>query len=154
MTKQCPWAANKNRTRIKHLVLCLQICAAFFYIQPAFAQPDGDFDKASQSDSEMKAFVTSSTYGVLAGALVGAATLAFTENPSDHLRNVAKGASLGLYAGILLGVYVVYLVPGQMEEQRRKEEEQLGVKNFRILPDVQIAETGDATFGINSSLSF
>jgi hypothetical protein len=56
-------------------------------------------------------FIMSATYGVLAGTLVGAATLAFTDKPGDNLRNIARGASYGLYAGILLGLYVVYGVP-------------------------------------------
>lgn len=64
----------------------------------------------------MKEFVRSCTYGVLAGTLVGAATLAFTEQPGENINRVARGASLGLYAGILLGIYVVYIVPGQVNE--------------------------------------
>jgi hypothetical protein len=56
-------------------------------------------------------FVLSCTYGVLAGTLVGAASLAFSDKPGDNLNKVARGASLGLYAGILLGLYVVYGVP-------------------------------------------
>lgn len=58
----------------------------------------------------------SAAYGVLAGTLVGAATLAFTDHPGDNLKNIARGASLGLYAGILLGLYVVYVVPGEGDE--------------------------------------
>jgi hypothetical protein len=57
-------------------------------------------------------FIMSCTYGVMAGTLVGAASLAFTKKPSENLQKVARGASLGLYTGILLGVYVVYIVPG------------------------------------------
>ena len=56
-------------------------------------------------------FVMSCTYGVLAGTLVGAAALAFTDKPGDNLNRVARGASIGLYTGILLGLYVVYIVP-------------------------------------------
>ena len=64
----------------------------------------------------MREFVMSATYGVLAGALVGAASLAFTENPGENMNRVARGASLGLYAGILLGVYLVYVVPSAEEQ--------------------------------------
>lgn len=59
----------------------------------------------------MREFVLSASYGVLAGTLVGAATLAFSDKPGDNLNKVARGASIGLYAGILLGLYVVYGVP-------------------------------------------
>lgn len=61
-------------------------------------------------------FIMSCTYGVLAGTLVGAASLAFTKRPGDNLNNVARGASLGLYTGILLGLYVVYVVPGMQAQ--------------------------------------
>lgn len=71
----------------------------------------------------MREFIMSCSYGVLAGTLVGAATLAFSDKPGDSLNKVARGASYGLYAGILLGLYVVYGVPSQEEQNIR---EQLG----------------------------
>ena len=58
-----------------------------------------------------KIFLTTSTYGVMAGSLVGLASLTFYRKPSKRLRNVAIGASLGLYTGLLLGAYMVYVVP-------------------------------------------
>ena len=69
------------------------------------------------SANEMKAFIMSCTYGVLAGTLVGAATLAFEDQPGENLNKVARGASLGLYAGILLGVYVTQIVPSQADDE-------------------------------------
>jgi hypothetical protein len=69
----------------------------------------------SQANSK-KEFITSCTYGVLAGTLVGAASLAFTTQPGENLQQVARGASLGLYAGIALGFYVVSLTPGDVDE--------------------------------------
>lgn len=69
----------------------------------------------------MREFVMSASYGVLAGTLVGAATLAFSDKPGDNLNKVARGASLGLYAGILLGLYVVYGVPNQEEAAIRDQ---------------------------------
>ncbi|MCB0356141.1 MAG: hypothetical protein KDD40_03995, partial [Bdellovibrionales bacterium] len=81
----------------------------------SFAQET--YDETSENKMAMKEFVRSCTYGVLAGTLVGAATLAFTEQPGENINRVARGASLGLYAGILLGLYVVYIVPGQINEE-------------------------------------
>ena len=78
----------------------LLLFAMLISVVPAKAEPTREF-------------IMSATYGVLAGTLVGAATLAFTDNPGDNLRNIARGASYGLYAGILLGLYVVYGVPGE-----------------------------------------
>ena len=71
--------------------------------------------RPSQADPARE-FLLSCTYGVLAGTLVGAAALAFTSNPGDNLNMVARGASLGLYAGIFLGFYIVYGVPNGNEE--------------------------------------
>lgn len=74
----------------------------------------------ARAENETREFVMSCTYGVLAGTLVGAASLAFASKPGDSMFRVARGASIGLYAGILLGLYVVYVVPG-MEENPEEE---------------------------------
>lgn len=68
-------------------------------------------------------FLMSCTYGILAGALVGAATLALEDDPSQKVNRIAKGASLGLYSGILLGAYVGYLLPRQLEKKAGRPEE-------------------------------
>lgn len=73
--------------------------------------------KADAQSLAGKEFILSCTYGVLAGTLVGFASLAFTDQPGENLNRVARGASLGLYLGIALGAYVVYGVPNDMEEQ-------------------------------------
>ncbi|MBN8541637.1 MAG: hypothetical protein J0L82_14695 [Deltaproteobacteria bacterium] len=85
----------------------------------------------------MRDFVMSCSYGVLAGTLVGAATLAFSDKPGDNLNKVARGASFGLYAGILLGLYVVYGVPNQEEADIR---DQLGQYQFNLQPGRRVAE--------------
>lgn len=86
----------------------------------------------------MREFIMSCSYGVLAGTLVGAATLAFSDKPGDNLNKVARGASFGLYAGILLGLYVVYGVPNQEEANIR---DQLGMEKIRPreMPRLMIA---------------
>jgi hypothetical protein len=76
----------------------------------AFGQQSGQINKA-------KVYVTTSTYGVMAGSMVGVATLAFYKKPGTHLRNIAIGASLGLYTGIMLGTYLVYFVPDMKKSQ-------------------------------------
>jgi hypothetical protein len=70
--------------------------------------------------SPEKEFIMSCTYGVLAGTLVGAASLAFVDRPSENLQRVARGASLGLYMGIGLGYYTAYVLPKQLEKQEDK----------------------------------
>lgn len=45
------------------------------------------------------------TYGLVAGAIAGGASMAFSEDPGSKLSPVAKGASLGLYAGLFVALY-------------------------------------------------
>jgi hypothetical protein len=71
--------------------------------------------------SKAQEILVTSTYGVLAGTIVGVATLAFSSNPGGRLRNIAVGASLGLYAGILLGAYLAYGV--KLEPQIIEEDD-------------------------------
>jgi hypothetical protein len=93
----------------------------------------------------------SAAYGTLAGTIVGAATLAFSDKPGDNLNKVARGASLGLYAGILLGLYVVY--GGPSEDSDAAEQ----LRNTSIQsPDLLVAPIiGDRGLeGAQASYSF
>ena len=98
------------------------------------------FAHSASANTSGREFVMSCTYGVLAGTLVGAASLAFEDQPGDNLNKVARGASLGLYAGILLGVYVVYVVPGSDQPEIIEEPpllpplEEASWKRIRIYP--------------------
>lgn len=62
------------------------------------------FCQTSQAiDPRAKALGAMALYGTVGGTLLGTASLAFGSSG----RSVAKGASLGLYAGILFGSYIV-----------------------------------------------
>jgi hypothetical protein len=87
----------------------------------------------SRADSGHE-FIMSVTYGTLAGTLLGVASLAFVSKPSDKLQNVARGASLGLYAGILLGLYVIYAVPDENEELNKLLPPEEGGGETRHIP--------------------
>lgn len=106
----------------------------------------------AQSNPERE-FIMSCTYGVLAGTLVGAASLAFVDKPGDNLQRVARGASLGLYMGIGLGIYTVYILPGQIQ---REEEERLdpdkaageeASRRFQVFPFIAGNDVGHADGG-------
>ena len=55
-------------------------------------------------DPKLKMMATMAGYGVVGGALLGTATMAFGSNG----RAIAKGASLGLYAGLIFGGYIIF----------------------------------------------
>lgn len=54
-------------------------------------------------DSRLRVMGTMAGYGVVGGALLGTASLAFGTSG----RAIAKGASLGLYAGLIFGAYAI-----------------------------------------------
>ncbi|MFT6630154.1 MAG: hypothetical protein ACJAS4_000088 [Bacteriovoracaceae bacterium] len=60
-------------------------------------------EKANALDPKGRAFLIICTYGTVGGALLGFATMAFGTNS----RAIAQGASLGLYAGIGFGSYII-----------------------------------------------
>ena len=115
---------------LKYLIL------AFIFLSSPLAIAQDD-QLATDNKMAAKEFIRSCTYGVLAGTLVGAATLAFTEQPGENINRVARGASLGLYAGILLGLYVVYVVPGQIEDSLEED------------PNLLPPEVGDDEYTMN-----
>jgi hypothetical protein len=55
-------------------------------------------------DPKLKMVGTMAGYGVVGGALLGTASMAFGSGG----RSIAKGASLGLYAGIIFGGYIIF----------------------------------------------
>ncbi len=61
------------------------------------------YQRAHALNAKGKAFLVICTYGTVGGALLGFASMAFGTNS----RAIAQGASLGLYAGIAFGSYVV-----------------------------------------------
>lgn len=91
----------------------------------AFAQQEPQ----RNPEGALQAFMVTATYGVVAGSLIGVASLAFYENPGQKTRNIALGASLGLYAGILLGAYVVYFptIDSWSKEQDEEKEKDGGL---------------------------
>ena len=59
--------------------------------------------EAQAQDAKSRALGSMALYGTIGGALLGTATLAF----GNGARAIAQGASLGLYAGLIFGTYVV-----------------------------------------------
>ena len=93
--------------KVKSRILCWLLALSSF----------GPALNAQAAAGTAKIFLMTSTYGVMAGALAGLASLAFYSHPSEKTRNVAMGASAGLYAGILLGAYIVYWVPDSKKKK-------------------------------------
>ncbi len=77
---------------MKKIFISLSLCFTLLFSSSAFA-----------IDPKIKVLGTMAGYGVVGGALLGTASMAFDAGP----RAIARGASLGLYAGLLFGGYVI-----------------------------------------------
>lgn len=53
-------------------------------------------------------FFLSSMYGTGVGALLGLTALAISDQPGQNLAYIARGASMGLYVGMGIGVYMTH----------------------------------------------
>jgi hypothetical protein len=75
-------------------------CILIFLVTATLLRPQV---AQAQMPVKARAFLTMAGYGAAGGALLGMATMAF----GNSSRAIAQGASLGLYAGILFGTYVL-----------------------------------------------
>jgi len=80
----------KSTARLVSLITC---CAVLATAVPAFA-----------GDSAFLDMFEDACYGGAAGALVGAALLAFAKKPADHLDDMGYGAASGVLVGAVYGV--------------------------------------------------
>ncbi len=90
--------------------LLVSVFLVFCFITPT--------QKAHALDPKAKAFMVMTSYGTIGGALLGFASLAFGTNS----RAIAQGASLGLYAGIIFGAYVIQSHNTSMQPQDEYQE--------------------------------
>lgn len=83
-------------------------------------------------------------YGGLAGALVGAAALAFTDEPEDHLNYIAIGAGVGVIAGTAYGIYSATRAVAEIE----------GTRTVWHLPVPQIVQKGSSLTAKNREVEY
>ncbi len=99
---------------------------------PCFAADDG-----------IREVFQDALYGGLTGALVGAAVLAFTHKPGDHLDYLGVGAAVGVLGGTTYGV---------VKASRALVETNNGSVKFAIptiLPDVkEVNSKGTTSIGL------
>jgi drug/metabolite transporter (DMT)-like permease len=78
----------------------------------------------------------SAGYATALGAAIGAAMLSFKDEPTQHLRYVAVGASVGLFAGTLFGTYMVVSPSFALEEDSTPAKNTLaldGIKEHQLV---------------------
>ena len=92
--------------KVRLLTVCLVV---FFVLMSGSAQAQ---------DPELEDIFMDGLYGGLAGALVGAAALAFTSEPKDHLNSIAIGAGVGVIVGTAYGIYSASRVFAEFRDSR------------------------------------
>ncbi len=127
-----------------------------WFIIGSFALGAINPSKAQAMDGKIKALGMIALYGTIGGALLGTASLAFGSRP----RAILQGASLGLYAGLIFGSYIVIShsfrdkVPTGDDEAPAPEEEasiylpQINEKKMLLDISTSVAKRD---FGINQS---
>ncbi|MBI5655875.1 MAG: hypothetical protein HZC44_03220 [Geobacter sp.] len=99
------------------------------------------------SDNGFKDTFENAFYGGLAGTLVGAALLAFTHKPEDHLDYMVYGAAGGVLLGATFGI---------VKSTRALAEYENGKVKFAIptvIPELrENAATGQASLAFNAQL--
>jgi hypothetical protein len=86
-------------------------------------------------------------YGGLVGALLGGASLAFMDNRSDHLENIAYGGAFGVFAGVGYSIY--------KSNVRSFVEYDQGKMRFAlptVMPDLQDNGRGQTVLAVRADL--
>jgi hypothetical protein len=79
-----------------NVLISTVISTAFFFILQIPCQA---------AETAFKEILHDSVYGGLAGTVIGAAVLAFTKKPGDHLEYMAYGAAAGALGGAAYGYF-------------------------------------------------
>lgn len=87
----------------------------------------------AHANSSMSQFLKSCAYGTAGGAVLGLASLSVSDNPGGKMNNIARGASLGLYAGIAYGFYSL---EKNKEQNLNNRPADFDVQNFLYLSPV------------------
>jgi len=63
------------------------------------------FASISYAETKGAVVMKDTAYGAVTGAIIGAAILAFQDNPEDNLEYISYGAAAGAIVGAVFGVY-------------------------------------------------
>lgn len=99
------------------------------------------------AESSLKVIFEDSVYGGLIGSLLGAATLVFTDNSSEHVENIAYGAAIGVFAGAGYGI--------ASSANRAMVEYDNGKVRLavpKVMPDIQESSRGEMVLAVKADL--
>lgn len=94
------------------------------------------FQARADMDPKVKIMALNAGYGTVGGALLGTAAMAF----GGSTRSIAVGASLGLYAGLIFGGYII-----GSHEYRKHQNQRPSDENY-YYPDTQGSPYQDSSY--------
>ncbi len=100
------------------------------------------------AESSLKVIFEDTLYGGLIGSVLGAATLVFTENSSDHLENIAYGAAAGVFAGAGYGIATTSSNRAMVEYDNGK----IRLAVPKVMPDIQESSKGEMVLAVKADL--
>lgn len=139
---------NKYFHRIIAMALTLLSTVAPFQSQTASAS-------ALTLEHKYQEVFVSAGYATALGAAVGAALLSFKEDPSDNLRYVAIGASIGFFAGTVFGTYLVVAPSFALHDEQMVGPTELNVaevKEYQLIVQPTVSTTSWKIRGIETGM--
>ncbi|HOS98005.1 MAG TPA: hypothetical protein PLR71_11805 [Deltaproteobacteria bacterium] len=83
---------------MKKIAVILTVCVALLCLP---------HQSCAASSSSLEVVLIDGLWGAGIGTLLGAATLAFMDHPSDHYDRIYQGAAIGLFCGVAFGIYEI-----------------------------------------------
>lgn len=99
------------------------------------------------AESSLKVVFEDSVYGGLIGSLLGAATLVFTENSSEHVENIAYGAAAGVFAGAGYGI-----ASSANRAMVEYENGKVRLAVPKVMPDIQESSRGQMVLAVKADI--
>lgn len=100
-------------------------------------------------------------FATIGGAILGASTLPFYEDPGDHTKNIFYGAAIGAVAGVIISAYAgVQEGPDYNDEEeaslrRARRPSELAINEapaLRLRPEASVATRKPASFSSGTTL--
>jgi len=95
---------------------------------------------ARAESEEFQSFLKNCGWGTALGATLGLLSVAVSDRPNDSMGNIARGASLGLYGGIIYGLAIPNNLDLYKQEVLNKSLDKKW--NFHFVPLMDVMNRG------------
>ena len=119
------------------------------------------FPNGARADTSLGDSALTVAFSTIGGAILGASTLPFYEEPGDHTKNIFYGAAIGAVAGVIISAYAgVQEGPDYGDEEeaslrRRKRASELAINEapeLRLKTESSVANRKPASFSVGTTV--